>query len=244
MHPVICKFGPLTVYSYGLSLVLAFGIATFLIMRQARKQGQSPELFFDLTFIILASGIIGARILYVALNPQPYLKEPLQIIMLNRGGLAWFGGLISGSLCSVFYLRRKGLDIYKVFDLAVPYVALAQAIGRVGCLLNGCCYGKESWHFGLYFPVHQAMLIPTQLYSSLALLGIYIILRLCQLRVCRRGQIFYLYLFLYASWRFFIEFFRADGQAFIFGMTTFQIFSIALFLLSSVMLIKICRNSP
>lgn len=262
MYPVICRLGPLTVYSYGLSLVLAFTIATLLLRRQAREQGLNPELLFNLSFVILVSGIVGARILYVILNLKTYLNKPLQILMLNQGGLAWFGGLIVASLSCMVYLSYKGLDIYKIFDLTIPYVALGQAIGRIGCFLNGCCYGLESLRFGLYFPTHDAVLIPTQLYSSLALLGIYIILRVKQLRVYphtnlqyqhnriqevgvgayRRGEIFYLYLFLYCLWRFFIEFFRADSEIFILNLSIFQIFSIILFILSIVMLIRIKRQ--
>lgn len=237
MHPIICKFGPITVYSYGLSLVLAFGIATFLVSREGRRYGLNPELSFNLSFIILVSGIIGARTLYVLLNLNYYLNNPVEIIMLTRGGLAWFGGLILGSLSCIVYLRYRNLGTYKIFDLIIPYVALAQAIGRIGCFLNGCCFGKASSRFGLYFPVHDAILIPTQLYSSLALLGIYIILRVKQTRDHREGEVFYLYLFLYSIWRFFIEFFRGDSKMFIFHLSTFQIFSIALFILSVIMLI-------
>ncbi|MBL7081967.1 MAG: prolipoprotein diacylglyceryl transferase, partial [Candidatus Omnitrophica bacterium] len=105
-----------------------------------------------------------------------------------------------------------------------------------------CCFGKENLQFGLYFPVFGATLIPTQLYSSLALLGIFIILRIRQGGNYRRGEIFYLYLFLYSLWRFFIEFFRGDSKIFIYQLTVFQIISIILFILSLVMLIRIRRR--
>jgi len=239
MYPIICKIGPLTVYSYGLMLVLSFSIATLLIIHQAKKHGLNQDLIFNLAFIILISGIIGARILYVIMNLKYYLSNPIEIIMLTRGGLAWFGGLILGSLSCIVYLRRRGLDTYKIFDLIIPYVALAQGIGRIGCFLNGCCFGKESLRFGVYYPVHDTVLIPTQAYSSLALLGIYIILRIRQGQEHPPGEILYLYFLLYSLWRFFIEFFRGDSKIFILGLTVFQFFSIALFILSVVMLIRI-----
>lgn len=241
MYPVICRLGPLTIYSYGVMLVFAFSVATLLLLREAKRLGLNQDLILNLCLIIIVSGIIGARLLYVILNLELYLNNPLEIIMLTHGGLAWFGGLILGSLSGVFYLKRKALDIYKIFDLVIPYVALAQAIGRIGCFLNGCCFGKQSLGFGIYFPVHNAILIPTQLYSSLALLGIFVVLRLRQKRKHSRGEIFYLYLFLYSSWRFFIEFFRGDSQIFFLGLSVFQIFSAALFILSLVMLIRINR---
>jgi len=224
-------------------LVLAFSIAAFLLTREGRRQGLNPELIFNLSFIIILSGIIGGRMLYVILNLNYYLENPVQIIMLRRGGLVWFGGFISGVISCVVYLKYKGLDIYKTFDLVIPYVVLAHSIGRIGCLLHGCCFGKETLQFGLYFPVHDAILIPTQLYSSLALLGIYIILRLRQRRVCRKGEIFFLYLLLYSLCRFFIEFFRGDSKILILGFSIFQVISFAIFILSAVMLIRIKRHS-
>ncbi|MFH1338309.1 MAG: prolipoprotein diacylglyceryl transferase [Candidatus Omnitrophota bacterium] len=244
MHPVICTFGPFTIYSYGLMVVLAFSIAALMLSRQAKRQGLSQEMIFNLSFIVLASGIIGARFLYIVLNFNYYLNNPVEIVMLNRGGLAWFGGLIFACISGVIYLRHKRLDVYRTLDLVVPYAALGQSIGRIGCFLNGCCYGRQALRFGIYFPVNDAILIPTQLYSSLALLGIFVILRLKQTRVHRKGEIFYLYLLLYSVWRFFIEFFRADTQIFFFGLTVFQIFCIATFILSLVMLIRIWKSSP
>ena len=261
MFPIICKVGPFTIYSYGLALVVAFCVAAFLLVRQAKAYGISPDLMLNLSFIALASGIIGARLFYVILNLKFYLNNPFEIIMLSHGGLVWFGGLILGSASCIVYLRMNGLDVYRVMDLVIPYVALAQAIGRIGCLLNGCCFGRETHFFGLYFPAHDAILIPTQFYSSLALLGIYLILRIRQEQIFserrlknqnnkaaagqaaigagRKGELFFVYLFLYSLWRFVIEFFRADSEVFIFGLSIFQQISIALFVLSVVMLVRI-----
>ena len=243
MHPIICKFGPFVVYSYGLLLVVAFAIATLLLIRQGKAQGLNPELISNLSFIILISGILGARIFYVVLNLDYFLNHPLEIVMFSRGGLVWFGGLILGGLSGIVYLKYKGQEIYKIFDLAIPYVVLAHGIGRIGCFLNGCCFGKENLQFGLNVASLGVTLIPTQLYSSLALLGIFMILRIRQRRGYSRGEIFYLYLFLYCLWRFFIEFFRGDSKIFIYHLTVFQIISIILFILSLVMLIRIKRRS-
>ncbi len=238
MHPIICKLGPLTLYSYGLILVFAFSIAISLASFQTRRYGLSPDLISNLSFIVIISGIIGARLLYVILNLDFYINNPIEIFMLSHGGLAWFGGLISGLVFCVVYLRYKKQDVYKIFDLLIPYVALAQAIGRIGCFLNGCCFGKRNLFFGIYFPVHDAILIPTQLYSCLALLVIYFLLRKRQEMEHRKGEILYLYLLFYAVWRFFIEFFRGDSRIFIFGLSIFQLISIALFVFATVMLAR------
>lgn len=228
MYPEICKLGPFTVYSYGLMLAIAFAVTSALIIRQAKKQDLNTDTIFNLTFIVFISGVIGARILYVIYNWGYYLKSPREIIMLQHGGLAWFGGLISGALTGFLYLKSRKLPVYKILDLVVPFAALGQAIGRIGCLLNGCCYGYESLS-GLFFPTHQAILVPVQIYSSLALIIIFIILRFLQDKPHREGQIFYAYLLLYSAKRFFIEFWRADNSIIFCGMTLFQVMSISIF---------------
>lgn len=241
MHPVICTIGPLTVYSYGLMLVAAFMVATVLARQEARRRGIDPELIFNFSFTALLSGIIGARIFYIAEHIRYYLEYPREIFMLQQGGLSWFGGFTLAVICSSVYLKRKKQPIFKIIDLIVPFLALAQAIGRVGCLLNGCCYGKVSAG-GIYFAVHGERLIPTQIYSSLLLLAIFIILRFLQDRPHRQGQVFLAYLLLYSVKRFFIEFWRADNPAVIAGLSLFQMISLAIFIFALAMIKKVTRG--
>ncbi len=243
MFPIICKIGPFTIFSYGFMLAAAFLAGSILAVFQAKKQGINPDIIFNLCFTVFVSGIIGARILYVTENIAYYLRNPLEIIMLQRGGLSWFGGLLSGFLSGIIYLKKKNLSVYEALDLLSPFVALGQAIGRVGCLLNGCCFGKTS-KFGLYFPSQETTLIPTQLYSSLALVFIFIILRFLQNRPHKTGEIFFTYLILYSVKRFFIEFWRADNKIIIMGLTLFQFISILVFSLSvwKLLLIKKSKN--
>jgi phosphatidylglycerol:prolipoprotein diacylglycerol transferase len=229
MFPEICRIGPLTVYSYGLMLVIAFFVSVSLASRQARIIKLNPEFIFNAAFISFISGIIGARLLYILQNFHFYSKNPLEIIMLQHGGLSWFGGLFLGMISGALYLRLKDLPILETLDLVVPYVCLAQAIGRIGCLLNGCCYGRES-SFGLYFPVHHKVLFPTQACSSLLLLLIFVILRLLQDRPHRTGAILFSYLLMYSVKRFFIEFLRQDNPIVFRGLTLFQLLSIFVFL--------------
>lgn len=230
MHPEICKIGPLVIYSYGFMLVAAFFIAVTLASQEAKRQGINPELIFNLLFTSFVSGIIGARIFYVVENLAFYIKEPLEIIMLSHGGMSWFGGLILGTISGVIYLKRKKMGVYKTMDLIVPFLALGQSIGRIGCFLNGCCFGKEY------------VLVPAQIISSFLMLLIFIVLRLLQSRSHRTGQIFYIYLFLYSIKRFFIEFWRADNQVIFSGLTLFQVISILIFIFSAAGLAIILRK--
>ena len=224
-------------------LAAAFLVSSTSAIFQAKKEKVDPDIIFNLFFIVFIFGIIGARILYVIENISYYLRNPLEIIMLQLGGLSWFGGLILGFLSATVFLKKKKLSIYRILDLISPFVALGQAIGRIGCLLNGCCFGRIS-KFGIYFPVHKLVLIPTQIYSSLILVFIFIILRVLQDRSHKEGEIFFAYLLFYSLKRFFIEFWRADNEIIIFGLTLFQLMSIALFCIAvrGILLIKKSKN--
>ncbi|KPK97990.1 MAG: hypothetical protein AMJ95_06315 [Omnitrophica WOR_2 bacterium SM23_72] len=236
MYPEICQIGPFTIYSYGLMLAIAFAVSTFLLTRQAKKQGIPSDAMFNLALIVFIAGVMGARLFYIVENFSHYRKNPLEMFMLQYGGLAWFGGLIGGTVAGVIYLRKKKLPILKVTDLLVPFLALGHSIGRIGCLLNGCCYGKAA-AVGLYFPVHQFILIPIQIYSSLLLLAIFVILRFLQERPHSEGKILCAYLLLYSVKRFFVEFWRADNPVIIFRLTLFQLLSILMFAVALILLI-------
>lgn len=220
MHPEICQIGPITIYSYGLLLVIAFITATQLAGRQARKEGIDPEVIFNFAFFAFIFGVLGARIFFVLENLSFYLSRPLEIIMLQHGGLSWFGGLFLGTFVSILYLKKQKVRILVALDLIVPYLALAQSIGRIGCFLNGCCYGRV---FGI---------IPTQIASSFLLLIIFLILRFFQSKKHTVGTIFLLYLMLYSLKRFFIEFWRADNPVVFWGLTLFQVLSLGLLILA------------
>ncbi len=209
MHPTICTIGPFTIYSYGLMLATAVFLCSFLASRRARFFGIPQDIIFDLTFWVVLSGLVGARILYILLNLPFFMTNPLETIMIQKGGLSWLGGLIAGSTVGLLFIKRKKLSGKIILDFCSPYLALGQAIGRIGCFFNGCCYGKEV-SLGIYFPVHQARLHPTQLYEFLGLLVIFFILKNQHSKSKVQGSTFLLYLILAALLRFVIEFFRAD----------------------------------
>lgn len=239
MHPIICQIGPLTIYSYGLMLAVGILLAVNFAGAQAQKQGIDKAVVVNAVFIAAFSGVAGARVFYVIENLHYYSKNPLEIFMLQYGGLSWFGGLAAALLCLTAYLKKRKVSAIRVFDLLAPFTALAQSIGRIGCLLNGCCHGKESLRWGIYFKTHNAFLIPTQIYSSLFLLALFVILRMMQERRPAAGSVFLAYLLIYSLCRFFIEFLRADNSRVLFGMTLFQFISIAAFFASLFLLFRI-----
>lgn len=232
MHPTLFQIGPFTIYSYGAALAAGVLIVSMLLQREAKKLGYHPETILDLVFWTVLSGILGGRLFYILLNVPYFLENPFEIIMLQKGGLAWQGGLIVGTIAAVMMIRKKGLPFWPTADLVAPYIALGQSIGRVGCFFNGCCYGKP-WEWGIFFPVHQARIHPAQLYDSLGLVMIFVALRLWHERRHRPGQILIMY-FLLSSWlRFVVEFFRADHTQIIFALSIFQIISLVIFAASA-----------
>lgn len=230
MHPVIAKIGPLSIYSYGFMVATAFMVATILAALEARREKVPVGRIIDLSLYMIISGLVGARLLYVFLNWKDFIRSPLEAFMLTHGGLVFYGGAILALIAGIWYAKRAGLAVLKTSDLMVPYVALGQAIGRIGCLLNGCCYGKPTEFFlGLVFPGSSQPLHATEVYSSLKMVLIFLILRVYSERKFYAGQILIFYGLLYSGFRFLIEFLRGDSPAILFGLTVFQLISVGVF---------------
>ena len=219
MHPVLFKIGPYSVYSYGAMLALAFLVCSFLAKRRAASIGMDGEKILDLTVLLIMSGVIGGRIMFVVLDLEYFKTRPLDIFKLWEGGLVCYGGLILAVISGAVFLRIYRMPILKTADLMMPYVALGQAIGRIGCFLNGCCYGKTP-------------ALPTQLFESAAMLIVYLILRR---RVPSNGRTFFLYLILYSVFRFFNEFIRGDNMLAVMGLTFSQFISVIIFTAAAIL---------
>ncbi len=227
MHPVLFKIGSCSVYSYGAMLALAFLVCSFLARRRAVAIGMDGEKIFDLMTALIISGVIGGRLLFVLLDLDYFRSRPLDIFKIWEGGLAWYGGLILAVISVAVFLRINKMPALKTADLLMPYIALGQAIGRIGCFLNGCCYGKATaLPIGVVFNPEQGAVLPTQLFESAARFIVYLVLRR---RVPSNGRTFFLYLIFYSTFRFFIEFLRGDDMLAIMGLTFSQAVSIAIF---------------
>jgi len=234
MHPELFKLGPLTVYSYGLFVALGFLAGSFVASYRAKKTGISPEKVMDLNIYTFIAGILGARLFYILTEFKYYLQHPGEILKIWEGGLVFYGGLLLGLLFFFWYIKKQKLDALSVADIIIPGVALGQAIGRLGCFMRGCCYGKEVETWGIVFPDIGDKIphIPTQLYESGAVLLIFCFLM--KKKAKYKGEILVLYLFLYAGIRFFIEFFRGDerGPVFLNTFSVSQVISLGIILLA------------
>ncbi len=218
MYPVLFKFGFIQIYSYGLMVALAFWGSTFLLSRQARLLGLGKDFFWNMSGWLLAGGILGGRLLYVIFNLDYFRENPREIPALWQGGLVWYGALAGGVLSGIIYLKLKKVKLFKALDLIMPFAALGQAIGRIGCFLNGCCYGSPE------------LFVPAQLISSFNLTAIFITLRLLQERKHKDGDVLAGYLLLASFERFMVEFLRQDSPRDYAGLTIFQIISVFIFL--------------
>ena len=118
MHPILLKFGPFIIYSYGVMVAIGFALSTIFIYRRAPKFSIDKDRAVDLTIVILIFGVLGARLLYVLLNLSFYLANPIEIIMLSKGGLVWYGGFFSGIAAMAVYLRIHKLGFWPVFNIA------------------------------------------------------------------------------------------------------------------------------
>lgn len=242
MYPVLFKIGPITIYSYGLMVTLGFLAGIYLAKQEAVRVGIAKEAVLGLGLYVLVSSIIGARILYVLLNLEYFLSFPYKIIFIHEGGLVFYGGLILAGITGFLYVRRKRLSFFKMADIIAPSIAIGEAIGRIGCLLYGCCYGKPTtlpWGMSFdpgspaYSHYGSLSLHPTQIYSSLANLFIFIILVLRRKKVKFEGEIFFLYLILYSLSRFMIENLRGDNPGLFFELTISQCLSLIMGLIAA-----------
>ena len=167
MHPNLFSIGPLTVHVYGLLVALGILAASWYLTRNVSRVDMTRDQMIDLIFVTTISGFVGARILYVIYDFDYFKSSPLEILAIWHGGIIFYGGLVGGVLGFVVQVTRMKKSLLRSLDLFTPATALAQGFGRIGCFMNGCCYGKEtSLPIGIRFPFHNAPLHPTQLYDA------------------------------------------------------------------------------
>ena len=223
MHPILFTLGPIHVYSYGLCLALAFGVSLFLLARDigrylAPQVGLKPQQGFQKTFDlgawVVIGSLLGARIFFVLENH--YLFEGglwKDAFKIWQGGLVFYGGLIGGILAGAFWARKQKWPLGSLLDISAPYILLGHAFGRMGCYLNGCCYGGVDFMNGVVFPggADAYPHLPTQLwelYGDIGLFGLLLVIRKYTIRY--PFLTFSLYVLTYGILRYFIEFWRRN----------------------------------
>jgi len=233
--PILFELGPLTIYTYGVAMALAFLLSLVIIIYESKRKGFNPDLAYDIVLFAMIGGIVGARAVYIAGHWHEFAANPAQVFAIWQGGLIYYGGLIGGTLAVLGLIAMRKMPVGKVADIVAPCLAIGSAIGRLGCFANGCCYGEATsvpWAVTFTDRLSSARplgtpLHPTQLYEfsyNLLILGV---LWWARKKIKSDGLLFWMYVTLYGLFRFIVEFFRANPDIYL-GMSASQLFSVFL----------------
>lgn len=242
MHSTLFTIFGLPIRAYGLMMVVGFTLGIWRAVRICKKRyGIEPDRVYDIALVSLFGGVLGARAVFILLNPGT--ESWRGFFAVWQGGLSFHGGLACAMLLGYIYTRRAKLSFWRTADLIAPSLAIGYAFTRIGCFLNGCCYGAPtSLPWGVRF-YENGMLTPpshpTQIYASIANLLIFWLLT--RLEPMRRGPgfVFVSYLGLYSIYRFLVEFLRSGYSAsqWAFGLTQAQGVSLAVIVLSLIVIL-------
>ena len=278
MYPIIFEvpgwvpfLGGEPITSFGVMMLLSFLTGGYLLRAEMRRMGEDPEKAWDLVFMAVIGGIVGAKAYYVLLNYERLLDDPIGLIFA-RGGLVWYGGFILATALVVWEIRRQKLPLPKMADATAPALALAYAVGRVGCFLVGDDWGRPTgaW-YGVRFPqgapptrvdiierefgitVDPALVEeygqivpvhPTQLYEVGMSTLIFFLLWRIRRHQHRAGWLFMLWLILAGLERFLVEFVRAKDDRFLGALTLAQVLSLAIVAVGIAGMMRARRAGP
>jgi len=258
MHPILFEIGGFPVYTYGLLLAAAYLLGLQFALIRAKSRGLDPNRVMDLGIWIIVSALVGAKLMLVVVERDRFQWNLAELINLFRSAGVFYGGLIAAVVVALWYLWRHRMPVWTVTDVFAPAIALGHVVGRIGCLLAGCCFGRQTevpWAITFHsdfarqnvgtplgVPLH-----PTQLYEAgaeLLILG----LLLATEKKGRPfpGRTFWSYMLLYGVSRFIIEFYRGDSRGLIGvlgnSLSTSQFVSVLLVPLSLIMLVILGRR--
>ena len=217
MHKVAFELGNFTIYWYGVFVAAGFLVGLWTASRRAPQAGLPSQAVSDLGVWLIVGALVGARLLYViSYWREDFASQPFwEILMIRKGGLVYYGGFLGACLACVIFVRGRKLPLWKVADVMAPSLALGYFIGRFGCLMNGCCFGKTcDLPWAIRFPyghsTYPDRVHPTQIYDALSNLVLFAVLAWLFPRRKFDGQVFASYLVGYAILRGTVEFFRGD----------------------------------
>ncbi len=258
MHPILFKIGGLTFYTYGLIMAIAFITAYFYLLRLAKVSGQDVEFYSNLFFWLMIFGILGAKALYLTVDWRSFTSNVKDVVGCIRGGLVWYGGVLA-DLGFVYYYARKHKKSYaQLADTVAGPGMVGLGIGRWGCLMAGCCYGKAcSLPWAIVYPFLEDKRLqnplagipvhPSPIYESLADFAIALIAYAVFRRTKKKGLVMPLVIMLYAAVRFSLEFLRGDilrGFVISDKISTSQFISLLIFIPALAVFIRQLRKPP
>jgi phosphatidylglycerol:prolipoprotein diacylglycerol transferase len=258
VHPEILHWGVVHITSYGLMLAIAFLTGTWLALREARRLGLDEDRIVTVILFALVASILGARALYVLEHLREFRGAYLSVLALWQGGLTLYGGIVAGTLVGLLSARRNHLPMWVTADVLTPSLALGTVFGRVGCFLNGCCYGRPTrLPWGVVFPPGSFASLefgpvpvhPAQLYFAAAGLGLLVLAWSLRRRLRVPGMLFWSFVALFALVRIPLDFTRVyEAEAIVvdagsFRVTESQITSLLLVLFALLMIVRLRREA-
>jgi phosphatidylglycerol:prolipoprotein diacylglycerol transferase len=221
MYPIIAKIGSFTIYSYGMMVAIAFLLGIFISKIEALRKDIKPDLIYDFAFYLVIVSIIGARVYYILFfDLKAFLEDPISIFKVWQGGLSIHGGIFGGIITGLVFSKIRKISFWTLADIVSPPIIIGQAIGRIGCFLNGCCFGIRNH--------------PTQIYEFILDFIGFLILWDLRKKMKFGGGLFLLYLMMYSVIRIIVSPFRADNlylwntRLTLAGVTSVIIFIIAM----------------
>ncbi len=255
------SIGRFTVHGYGLMIGLGFMAAVLIGCYLAKKRGLSDNDFTNMAILVLVFGFLGGKLLHMIVEFKTLLTDPMSVI--GSEGFVVYGGIISGIATIYIYCRFKKLEFLKYIDLFATVVPINQSLGRVGCLLAGCCYGSHTESsFSIVFPEGcmappGVKLIPTQplmaagnfvIFATLTALYLYTCPKKGNEKESASGRKYIpglgtsLYLILYSVGRFIIEFYRDDERGAVGALSTSQFIAVFTFAAGAALLVYVCSH--
>jgi phosphatidylglycerol:prolipoprotein diacylglycerol transferase len=256
MHPVLFEIAGWPVYSYGVLLAAAYLAGLQMAVVRARHAGLDGAKVMDFGIYLIIAALVGAKLALVIVDFSYYRANPREILSLARAGGVFYGGLVAALVVGLLLVKRYRLPVWKTGDLIAPGVALGHVIGRMGCLMAGCCYGRPTtvpWAITFHNPLASlnlgtpldVPLHPRQMYHA----GAELILLIALLTTEKRGKpfagrTFWLYMLLYAISRYIIEIYRGDERGIFFStFSTSQLVSIVIVPVSVFMLWRLHKRA-
>jgi phosphatidylglycerol:prolipoprotein diacylglycerol transferase len=266
---------PIRIYAYGLMLTIAFIVGTIMTINYAKKYGKqdgiTSENILDIIVFIIIGAIIGARLMYVALKLDEYLVYDIagtadaeqkifnlkmtlsKMIAFTQGGLSVHGGVLGAMISAGIYTKAKKLPYWKIADLTAPAIALGAAIGRIGCFLNGCCYGiackDPTWYTVIFQPSEHSDVTaeprhPAQLYMMVLNIIVFLLIRNKFKTKKFDGHVFLLWLGYFAIARFIQEFsrYKASSEVMFKWFTVAQVASFFIALIAIIIIAEMKKR--